>query len=77
MPQCFLSVPPIIYQTMTPRFERSRKWANPYAFASLDLLYTFFWLTAFASLAAYNSTGLCFGACDVSKACVGMGFFIL
>jgi hypothetical protein len=58
-------------------FERSRKWGNPYAFAILDIVYTIFWLSAFSSLAAYNSTGLCEGACGISKACVGLGFFIL
>ncbi len=76
-PQCFLSVPPIVYQTLTPRFERSRRWANPYAFAALDIVYTILWLSAFASVAAYNSSGLCFGACGLSKACVALGFFIL
>jgi hypothetical protein len=58
-------------------FERSRKWGNPYAFAVLDVILAIFWLSAFASLAAYNSTGLCDGACGISKACVGLGFFIL
>jgi hypothetical protein len=62
---------------LTPRFERSRKWGNPYAFAILDVVYTILWLSAFASVAAYNSAGFCFGACDLSKACVGLGFFIL
>lgn len=75
--QCFLTVPVIIYQTMTPMWERSRRWGNPYAFAIIDLVYTILWLSAFAAVANINTWGLCFGACDLSKAEVGLGFFIL
>ena len=62
---------------MTLVFPRSRKFANVYAFAALDIFFTIAWLAAFAAVAAWNTTGLCFGACNLSQADVGLGFFIL
>ncbi|TAQ83390.1 hypothetical protein B7494_g8285 [Chlorociboria aeruginascens] len=54
---CFLTVPAIIYLTMTPRFPRTRKFANPYVLAFVDLFYAILWISAFASVASYNSAG--------------------
>jgi hypothetical protein len=62
---------------MTLVFPRSRKFANVYAFAALDVFFTIAWLSAFAAVAAWNTTGLCAGACSLSEADVGFGFFIL
>jgi hypothetical protein len=73
---CFLTVPAIIYLTMVHRFPRTRKWANPYALVSIDLIYAIFWISAFAAQASYNSSGKCKGACGVSKGVVGFGVFI-
>jgi hypothetical protein len=73
---CFLTAPAIIFLTMTPRFPRTRKFANPYAFLTIDFLFALFWLSAFAAQASYNSSGKCQGACNVSKAVVGLGVFI-
>lgn len=73
---CFLSIPAIIFLTMTPRFPRTRKFANPYALATVDFVWAFFWLAAFAAQASYNSSGKCSGACGASKAIVGFGVFI-
>jgi len=75
---CFLSIPAILYPTLTPVFPRSRKWANAYAFAILDILFAIIWLAAFAALAAWNSSGGCGSthSCSLSKADVGLGFFI-
>lgn len=67
----------MIYNSMTLLFARSRSWGNAYVFAVLDVLFAILWLSAFAAVAAWNSKGYCFGACNVSKAMVGFGFLIL
>lgn len=74
--QCFLTMPAIIFLTMTPRFPRTRKLANPYAMATVDGLFSVFWLSAFASQAAYNTAGECGKGCNVSKAVVAFGVII-
>jgi len=73
---CFLTIPALIYLTMTPRFPRTRKFANPYAMASVDGFYCVLWLSAFAAVANWNSSGKCGDACKLSKAVVGLGVFI-
>ncbi|KAI9733504.1 MAG: hypothetical protein M1818_007252 [Claussenomyces sp. TS43310] len=75
---CFLSIPVIVYPTLTPVFPRSRKWANAYAFAILDILSTILWLAAFAALAAWNTADGCKSkhGCTLSKVDVGLGFFV-
>ncbi|SPQ21750.1 a6cd479d-e2f5-4f4e-8e83-652d36405402 [Thermothielavioides terrestris] len=72
----FLSVPAWIYLTMAPRFPRTRHIANPNAMLAVDALYTVIWLSAFATQAAYNTANLCGSACGVSKAVVGLAFFV-
>lgn len=67
----------MIYNSITLLFARSRNWGNAYVFAGLDVLFAILWLSAFASVAALNSHGYCFGACGLSKAMAGFGFFIL
>lgn len=74
--QCFLTVPVLIYLTMTPRFPRTRKFANPYAMASLDGVFCILWLSAFAAVANWNSNGKCGDGCKLSKAVVGLGVVI-
>jgi len=73
---CFLTVPAIIYLTMTPRFPRTRKFANPYAMAAVDGFFAILWLSAFAAVANWNSTGKCAEGCNLSKAVVGLGVLI-
>ncbi|KAH8597011.1 hypothetical protein B0O99DRAFT_619134 [Bisporella sp. PMI_857] len=73
---CFLTIPAIIYLAMTPRFPRTRKFANPYAMATVDGVFCIFWLSAFAAVANWNAAGKCGGACNLSKAVVGLGVFI-
>jgi len=73
---CFLTIPAIIYLTMTPRFPRARKFANPYALVAVDAIYTILWLSAFSAQASFNSSGKCKGGCGLSKAIVGLGVFI-
>ncbi|KAG5939561.1 hypothetical protein E4U53_007779, partial [Claviceps sorghi] len=72
----FLTIPAWVYLIMTPRFERTRKWAEPHVMMAVDGAFTIIWLSAFASQAAYNSSGLCGKACSTSKGVVGLGVFI-
>jgi len=72
----FLTIPAIIYLTMTPRFPRTRKLANPHALLVIDFLYCIMWLSAFAAVANWNGTGKCKGGCSVSKAVVAIGVFL-
>lgn len=62
---------------MTPLFPRSQKLAWPYAFAVVDTIFAILWLSAFASMASYDSAGKCDPDCGIAKAMVGLGFFIL
>ncbi|ESZ93690.1 hypothetical protein SBOR_5930 [Sclerotinia borealis F-4128] len=71
----FLVLPAVIYLTMTVRFPRTRKFANPYALLVIDLVWCIMALSAFAAVANWNSTGKCGSACKVSKAVVGLGVF--
>jgi len=73
---CFLTLPAIIFLTMTPRFPRTRKLANPYALLAIDLVFCILWLSAFAAVANWNGAGKCGSGCKVSKAVVGLGVFI-
>ncbi|KAI0471843.1 hypothetical protein GGR56DRAFT_655780 [Xylariaceae sp. FL0804] len=72
---CFLSIPAILYLALTPRYERTRRVAQPHAMAVIDALFALFWLSAFASQAAYDTANNCGSACKVSKAVVGLAFF--
>jgi hypothetical protein len=60
---------------MTPRWKRTQKMAEPHAMAVVDAVFAIFWLSAFASQAAYNTANSCGTACNVSKAVVGIAFF--
>jgi len=73
---CFLTLIPIVFLTMTPRFPRTRKFANPYALAGVDLLFAILWLSAFASVTNWNAKGNCGKACGVSKGVSGVSFII-
>ncbi|KAI0600483.1 hypothetical protein F4775DRAFT_546128 [Biscogniauxia sp. FL1348] len=72
---CFLSIPAWLYLAMTPRFERTRRAAPPSVMLVVDAIFTIFWLSAFASQAAYNTANSCGQGCKVSKAVVGIAFF--
>ncbi|KAH9909736.1 hypothetical protein F4778DRAFT_11865 [Xylariomycetidae sp. FL2044] len=74
---CFLSIPAWLYLAMCPRFERTRRAAQPHAMLLLDVIYAIFWLSAFASQASYNTANSCGKGCSVSKAIVGIAFFEL
>ncbi|RDW87336.1 hypothetical protein BP5796_03030 [Coleophoma crateriformis] len=72
----FLTFPALIFLTMTPRFPRTRKLANPYALAAVDGLFCIFWLSAFASVANWMSAGKCGSGCKLAGAEVALGVFI-
>lgn len=72
----FLTIPAWVYLIMTPRFARTRKWAEPHAMLAVDVVFTIIWLSAFAAQAAYNSSGSCGQACGISKGVVAMGVFV-
>ncbi|KAI0999259.1 hypothetical protein K3495_g8936 [Podosphaera aphanis] len=72
----FLTVPALLYLTMTVRFPRTRKFANPYALATVDSSFSVLWISGFAAQATYNSSGKCRGACRISKVIVGLGVAI-
>lgn len=74
---------------MTPRFPRTQRLAHPYALVTVDFIYTILWLSGFASVASFDSSGLCAKKCDsdgkncsisskcnLGKAVVGLGVFI-
>ncbi|KOS21285.1 hypothetical protein ESCO_006702 [Escovopsis weberi] len=73
---CFLSTPAWVFLVMTPRFDRTRKFADPYAMFAVDLLMLVLWISAFSTQAAYNSADLCGTICGVSKSIVGLGVII-
>ncbi|KIX10515.1 uncharacterized protein Z518_01598 [Rhinocladiella mackenziei CBS 650.93] len=54
---CWLTIPILIYLTMVPMWSRARRFANVYAFASLDGLSVILWLSAWAAVASYVSSG--------------------
>lgn len=43
---------------------------------AVDAAFTVIWLSAFATQAAYNSSGLCGQACNISKGVVALGIFV-
>ncbi|RKF80247.1 putative chaperone-binding protein [Golovinomyces cichoracearum] len=68
----FLTIPALVFLTMTVRFPRTRKFAHPYALATLDFLFAILWISGFTAQASFNSSGKCAGACKFSKAIVGL-----
>lgn len=47
---------------MTPMWERTVKFANAFAFAAVDVVYTIFWFAAIIALAVWNNEGMKKGA---------------
>jgi hypothetical protein len=50
---------------MVPAWRRTQRFANAYAFLTLDALYTLLWFAAFISIAVWNSEGIRGGAVDI------------
>jgi hypothetical protein len=74
--QCFISIPALVFLIMTPRYDKTRKFANVNAMLVVDLFMSLIWLSAFATQADYNTQGLCGKVCGLSKAVVGLGVFV-
>ncbi|KAF7560981.1 hypothetical protein G7046_g3178 [Stylonectria norvegica] len=72
----FISIPAWIFLVMTPRFSRTRKFAQVHAMLAVDGLMIILWLSAFAAQASYNSGGKCGHGCGISKGVVGLGVFV-
>jgi len=60
---------------MTPRFPRTQRLAHPYALLTVDAVYTILWISGFASVASWNSSGKCTD-CGVSDGVVGLGVIV-
>lgn len=73
---CMLSIPAWIFLVMTPRFERTRRFAQPHAMLAVDALFAVIWLSALSTQASFNSKGDCGNACGISKGVVGLGVFV-
>ncbi|KAJ5470524.1 Tetratricopeptide TPR2 [Penicillium desertorum] len=54
---CWLSIPGLIYLVAVPMWPRARRFGNVYAFASVDILYSILWLSAWICLASYVAQG--------------------
>lgn len=54
---CWFSIPGLVYLTAVPIFPRTRRFGNPYAFATIDALYAFLWFTAWIAVATYVGAG--------------------
>ena len=55
--QCWCCIPALIYQMASPVFLRIRRFSNAYVHAIIDILYSIFWLAAFACLIAWVKQG--------------------
>lgn len=90
--QCWLCIPALIYQSAVPSFEKTKKFANAYVFAVVDLLLTILWFAAFIAVAAWTNGGIkpdkgksgCAAfvhgsesKCKISKATIYVGVLIL
>jgi hypothetical protein len=63
-PQCFLTIPALIYQVMVPMWTRAWRFANIYAYLGLDLLFALLWFAATIALGVWQSQGIKQGAKD-------------
>jgi len=52
---CWLFIPGLIFIAMSPRFDRTRALANPYAVLGVNVLYCFLFFVAFVAVAAGNN----------------------
>lgn len=52
--QCFFSIPALIYQVMVPMWTRAWRFANVYAYATIDILYAILWFAASIAVAVWN-----------------------
>ncbi|KAK0940248.1 hypothetical protein LTR29_008146 [Friedmanniomyces endolithicus] len=55
---CLLTIPALMYQVMVPKWTYTKRFANIYAHAALDLFFDILWLAAFIAVAVWNSAGI-------------------
>ena len=60
---------------MAPRWERTRRIANPHAMTVVDCIWTILWLSAFATQVSYNKKDSCGEGCGISKGIAALAFF--
>lgn len=60
-PQCFLTIPALVYQTAISTFPRTRQFANPYAFAAVDASFLILWFSAAIAVGAWVNEGIAAG----------------
>lgn len=53
---CWFFIPGLIFVSMSPRFERTRPLANPYAILGVNVIYCFLFFVAFIAVAAQNGS---------------------
>lgn len=61
LPQCWVSVPALVYLAAVPMWPRARRFGNVYAFATVDAIYAVFWFAAWVCLASYVAQGKSIG----------------
>ncbi|KAL9091925.1 MAG: hypothetical protein Q9165_004677 [Trypethelium subeluteriae] len=66
--QCFLTIPAIVYQVMVPMWSRALRFANVYAYAVVDLIFTVLWFSAFIAVETWVNSGKSQGGKDQKKA---------
>ncbi|KAI5288248.1 vesicle formation at the endoplasmic reticulum [Ascosphaera aggregata] len=54
---CWFTYPALIYLACFPVWPRTMRFANPYAFVTLDLLFALLWFIAWLCIATYVGTG--------------------
>lgn len=59
--QCWISIPALIYLAAVPMWPRARRFGNVYAFATVDIIYTVFWFSAWVAVASYVAQGKSIG----------------
>ncbi|KAI5292867.1 hypothetical protein KEM52_006011 [Ascosphaera acerosa] len=54
---CWVTYPALIYLACFPLWPRTMRFANPYAFVTLDMLFGLLWFVAWVCIATYVGTG--------------------
>ncbi|MCJ1479724.1 hypothetical protein MMC13_008410 [Lambiella insularis] len=84
----WLCIPALLYLQVVPLWARTQRFANPYAAAALDVLYTILWLAAFCAVQIWTDSGVTtasgcanftFGSqskCQISYATVIIGVIV-
>ncbi|MCJ1256776.1 hypothetical protein MMC24_004600 [Lignoscripta atroalba] len=75
---CWFSVPAFIFLTAIPAFARTKRFANPYALAAVDILFTILWFAALIAVAVWTNSGIKAGEAkkndEDAKGCSAFGY---